>query len=98
MRYKSEFGFHTPDRTKETLQRVVKETSIDFYDSSWHNDLVDSIEYEYEADEYYKIFIPNAKETNEEKEMFAEYVLVTVDDETLFDNIEDLINYLNTIK
>ena len=41
--YGNNFGFHNPQMTEKSINKINKECFFKFEDSSWHNDLVDSI-------------------------------------------------------
>jgi hypothetical protein len=40
----TKYGFHNPKITEKTLLRIKEKCTLPFYDSSYKNDLVDSVE------------------------------------------------------
>jgi hypothetical protein len=97
--YGNKFGFHSPKRTEKALSKMQKETKIDFYDSSYKNDLCDSIEHEYSDDKFLKIFIPNSKKSNEDKEQFNTYFVSSEDlgIEEFFSTLKEVILFILNI-
>ena len=99
--YKCEFGYHTPKKTKKVLNFFAKKCALDFVDSSWHNDLMDSIHHEIicEGDihEFYEVYIPNSKENDYEQEKFNSYLVLDENQEHLFESksIKKVVKFLN---
>jgi len=79
-RYKTVFGYHTPEQSKVYFDRITKEVpALKLTDSSWHNDTCDSV-----SSDTIKVFFPNIGEEpqaeNDEK-LFHVYDLQN--DETM---------------
>lgn len=90
---------HSPELTPKFLEQFNKECKLQFYDSSWHNDLVDSIG----ANNYHiQIWMPNSAEFNPDEELFNTFSILigeTQDEADLeTDNINEAIKYLNDLK
>lgn len=82
---------HTPQATAEALKFLTDKTNIEFYDSSYKNDLLDSIEVEVSEDVFLKIFIPNSTEDDEASELFNKYfVTFNGEDLKIFESLKDL--------
>ena len=72
-RYGYEYGIHTPVNSQEIAEHICMNLmDIDFYDSSWHNDIVDSIA---TIDERIKVLFPNAFSADESQEEFADFII-----------------------
>lgn len=89
-------GYHTPSLTQQVLERVNDYTEIEFFDSSYGNDLCDSISYEIEEDNYIKIFLPNSFIDDEDSEYFVEFFILDNDQETLLKtkDLNKVIDYI----
>ena len=94
-------GFHTPKMTAQVLERVQEYTeNYDWYDSSYANDLCDSIELELSEDNFIKIMLPNSFIDDEDNELFVDFVILDNDQDTLLrttdlNKIIDYITYKN---
>lgn len=87
---------HTPKKTVEALTIFSKDCKLDFYDSSYKNDLLDSLEFEIEEDSFLKVFIPNSKNWDENAEEYNEYILTRDGEDVMMDSkIEKVIEYIN---
>jgi len=97
-RYGQKLGFHTPIMTEQNKFNIEAETGIKFLDSSWHNDLCDSIANE---DLNIQIFLPNSDVEDLNNEQFNTYTIVSFDGQVqheekqyTFEEIVDIINKL----
>lgn len=98
-RYGNKYGFHSPKTTEKTFLKVNEQTPYEFYDSSYKNDIVDSLEYEKkEADTYIKIYIPNSTVEDENKELFNKYLIIDEIYEPIFESksLNEVISFLNS--
>ncbi len=98
-RYNNEYGFHTPQMTKQIIEYVNKETPILWYDNSWHNDVVDSIEYEISKDNMISIMLPNSFLFDIDQELFNTFTIIDLNQDVLFQStdINEIVEYINTI-
>ncbi len=90
-------GFHTPNLTKQVLERVQEYTeNYDWYDSSYGNDLCDSIELELSEDNFIKIMLPNSFIDDEDSELFVEFFILDNNQDTLFmsSDFNKVIDYI----
>ncbi len=90
-------GFHTPSLTKQVLERVQEYTeNYDWYDSSYGNDLCDSIELELSEDNFIKIMLPNSFIDDEDSELFVEFFILDNDQNTLLmsRDLSKVIDYI----
>lgn len=92
-------SIHSPKRTHRALKKVNKNLPFEFYDSSYKNDLCDSLEYEYSEDKFLKIFVPNSKKDNEAKEQFNTYFVSSEDlgIEEFFSTLKKVILFILNI-
>tara|TARA_R110001592_G_scaffold18431_1_gene76458 strand:+ start:1310 stop:1606 length:297 start_codon:yes stop_codon:yes gene_type:complete len=92
--YGNNFGFHNPQMTEKSINKINNECFFKFEDSSWHNDLVDSIS---NQETELKIMLPNSEVTNEDNEEFNTFSLINKDGDELFvtENVNSLIRYIN---
>jgi len=92
-------SIHSPQTTHIALTKINAELNIQFYDSSYGNDLCDSLEHEYTEDKFLKVFIPNSKENDPDRELFNDYFVVCegLKIEQFFTELSDVIDYLKTI-
>lgn len=97
-RYGQKFGIHSPTMTEQNKFNIEAKTGIKFLDSSWHNDLCDSIANE---ELNIQIFLPNSDVEDFDNEQFNSYSIVSFDgqvqhEETqyTFEEIVDIINKL----
>tara|TARA_R100000935_G_scaffold28816_1_gene49190 strand:- start:739 stop:1035 length:297 start_codon:yes stop_codon:yes gene_type:complete len=92
--YGNKFGFHNPQMTEKSINKINKKCCFKFEDSSWHNDLVDSLSNE---DNEIIIMLPNSKVTNVDNEEWNTFSLINQDGDELFstENIDCLIRYIN---
>lgn len=77
-RYGQKLGFHTPMMTEQNKFNIEMATEVKFIDSSWHNDLCDSIANE---DLNIQIFLPNSDVEDFNNEQFNSYSIVSFDGE-----------------
>jgi len=92
-------SIHSPKRTKRVLKMLNKNLPFEFYNSSYKNDLCDSLEFEYLDDKFLKVFVPNSKKDNEAKEQFNTYIIISEDlgIEEFFRTLEEVILFISTI-
>ena len=112
--YGNRAGVHTPNATTEVLQHLEWECQQhQFTDSSWGNDVCDSIMVDNlsceESIKEFKIFIPNSLINDESNERYSYYYISCCVDgyETrssdqnplgvCLDHIDDVVKYLNNI-
>ena len=91
-------GYHTPKMTEEVLKRVQEYTeNHDWYDSSYGNDLCDSIELEIANDNFIKIMLPNSFIDDEDSEYFVDFVILDNNQDTLLrtKDLNKVIDYIN---
>jgi len=100
-RYGIKFGFHTPKLSELNKKLIESRTKLKFIDSSWHNDLCDSIANE---ELNIQIFLPNSDVEDLDRELFSTYSIVSLDGTTDYYQFEDkqytieeLIQFINTI-
>jgi hypothetical protein len=88
-RYNNVVGYYNPKETERVQKKVNSECVLQFDDTSWHNDEVDSLHCELENHTYFALYLPH--------EEFKEYFLTNeVNDELLLtESLEEVINYLN---
>ena len=98
-RYGNNFGFHSPKKTEKTLLKVNSKCKIEFYDSSYKNDVLDSIEHEISEDNFLKVFIPNSKKDDEARELFNKYAIIK-EGNILFESkkLKKLIKFINNLE
>ncbi len=89
-------GYHTPKLTEQVLERVNDYTEIEFFDSSYGNDLCDSISYEIEEDNHIKIMLPNSFIDDEDSEYFVDFVILDNNQDTLLrtKDLNKVIDYI----
>lgn len=89
-------GYHTPKLTEQVLERVNDYTEIEFFDSSYGNDLCDSISYEIEEDNHIKIMLPNSFIDDEDSEYFVDFVILDNNQNTLLrtKDLNKVIDYI----
>ena len=92
--YGNNFGFHNPQMTEKSINKINKECCFKFEDSSWHNDLVDSLLNE---ENQLQIMLPNAEVTNVDNEEFNTFSLINQEGDELFstEDVDFLIRYIN---
>jgi len=100
-RYGQQYGFHTPKRTKNNFLNIVRRTTMEWVDASWHNDLCDSMHYcllETETEHIYiEIFLPNSENQDENNEEFNGFTLTNEKNEILLETEDrvELCDYIN---
>jgi hypothetical protein len=68
---------HTPKLTQQVLERVQEYTeNYDWFDSSYGNDLCDSISLQIDKDNCIKILLPNSFIDDEDSEYFTDFVMI----------------------
>lgn len=90
-------GYHTPKLTVQVLERVQEYTeNYDWYDSSYGNDLCDSIELEISEDNFIKIMLPNSFIDDEDSELFVDFSILDNDQDTLLmsSDFNKVIDYI----
>ena len=85
-RYGKKFGFHTPKLSELNKNLIESRTKLKFIDSSWHNDLCDSIANE---ELNIQIFLPNSDIEDLDRELFSTCSIVSFDGETDYSQFED---------
>ena len=96
--YNYVFGFHTPERSERLSNLIKEKTSIKWEDSSWHNDMCDSMEHDIIKDKnVIKLFIPNSDITDHENEKWSCFSLQDQEQVELLltEDIEEVIKYIN---
>jgi hypothetical protein len=68
--YGNKFGYHTPNKSEKYAQEFWFYIKEDFVDSSWHNDLCDSL---WSEDLDISIMFPNSEKSNPEEEEFKNF-------------------------
>jgi hypothetical protein len=102
--YGNRFGVNTPIES-EKLFNLFKEKykKLELADSSWHNDLTDSIciILDEENDEYIHIFLPNSSMFDIEEELYNTFVISYdvkgKNKEYLANSMYDMINDLEKV-
>lgn len=98
--YGNEFGFHSPKKTKQAFEALTL-AGFECEDTSWHNDLCDSISFK---NKQCYLYIPNAEVSDFENEEFATYNVCPLDEEGgliepycgwMFNTIEEVIECIN---
>ena len=94
--YGNQFGFHTPELSLETSRKLIEALKGDFEDSSWHNDLADSISSNSMG---IKIFLPNSTDQHDEESYWTNYTVVYEDwtDES-FSNPAEVIRKIKSLR
>lgn len=87
-------GFHTPQMSEENKNLIESMTKVKFLDSSWHNDLCDSIANE---ELNIQIFLPNSDVEDFDNEQFNTYTIVSFDGEKEYPQYADNLYTLNEI-
>jgi len=92
-------SIHSPQTTDIALTKINAELDIQFYDSSYKNDLCDSLEHEYTEDKFLKVIIPNSIENDPDRGLFDEYLVVNTGfmEGQFFAELSDVIDYLKDI-
>lgn len=75
-RYGKKFGFHTPQMSVQNKDLIESMTKVKFIDTSWHNDLCDSIANE---ELNIQIFLPNSDIEDFDRELFSTCSIVSFD-------------------
>ena len=99
--YGKKFGFHTPKLSELNKNLIESLTKVKFIDSSWHNDLCDSIASE---ELNIQIFLPNSDIEDFDRELFSTCSIVFYDGKTDYSPYEDkqftvneIVDIVNTI-
>jgi hypothetical protein len=98
--YGTKFGFHTPQMSEQNKDLIESMTKIKFIDTSWHNDLCDSI-----ANEQFniQIFLPNSDIEDFDKELFNTFTIVLYDSSDYCEyegnlyNLNEIVDIINTL-
>ena len=79
-RYGNEYGYHNPILTELLFTRIAREVDVEWVDSSWHNDQVDSMEYHPSegGKKYVQVFLPNSVVDDQDNEEFNTFTVVWV--------------------
>lgn len=95
-RYNNEYGFHTPNLTKELCLYINQKTNMEWLDNSWHNDLVDSLYYETNEGEQFYIMLPNGFIQDEDEELFNYFTILDDNHNELIvsTNVDEIIKYI----
>jgi hypothetical protein len=91
-------GIHTPKKSEEYFYTIIGGTNLNFEDTSWKNDLCDSI-----GNEKYYIMFPNSNNDNPGNEEFNKFILSSEYGEIqnpylVTKNILEIIKYINKNK
>ena len=75
MAYKNEFGFgfHTPKRSAENAKRIERAIPGRWIDSSWHNDVADSMTLDLANGGHLQVFLPNSQKDDASSELFSNF-------------------------
>ncbi len=92
-RYGKKVGYHSPILTELVLEKINKESTRFFEDSSWHNDNGDSLHCELESEphRYIEVYLPS----KEEHEGFFFVTNEDRDELLISENINEVIVFLN---
>jgi hypothetical protein len=98
-RYKNKFGYHTPKFSEKLYNRIAHATSVEWFDSSWHNDTVDSMcfsKLESGNDEI-RIMLPNSIIWDADQEEYNRFMIVDCLSRPLLDteDIYEAIDFVN---
>tara|TARA_R110000751_G_scaffold62_1_gene273 strand:- start:3451 stop:3975 length:525 start_codon:yes stop_codon:yes gene_type:complete len=88
-------GLHTPQMTSQLLEMFNKDTNQCWYDNSYGNDLVDSIEFEVTADKMIIVMLPNSFVDKSEDELFNTF---SITDNDFADNHFISTDYAEVVK
>ena len=98
-RYGKKFGFHTPQMSEQNKDFIESMTKVKFIDTSWHNDLCDSIANE---ELNIQIFLPNSDIEDFHRELFNTFCIASLDGEREYPqyegNLYTLDELVNPIK
>ena len=103
-RYENEYGCHTPNASKECYDYIVNRMdneNLNWTDSSWHNDLCDSMECTLveTADEhkFIQIMFPNSFIDDDANEFFTTFTIIDEQQEQLVhtSDINKVIDFIN---
>ena len=90
---------HTIEQSEFILKQLEISTGFYFEDSSWKNDLCDSVSY----GEQIKIMFPNSTVNSEDEELFSTFTFkyedhsnLGCDFEEIFDSLAELIDFITT--
>jgi len=77
-RYGNEYGYHNPILTELLFRRIAKEVDVEWIDTSWHNDQVDSMEYHplEGVDKYIQVYLPNSVVNDQDTEEFNDFTVL----------------------
>ena len=90
-------GYHTPSLTQQVLERVQEYTDNEsWFDSSYGNDLCDSISLKIAQDNHVKIMLPNSFIDDEDSEYFVDFVILDNNQDTLLrtKDLNEVIDYI----
>jgi hypothetical protein len=100
-RYKNTFGYHTPNFSEKLFNRINKDTSVEWEDSSWHNDIVDSMSFSKleSGNDEIRIMLPNSIMWEPNDEEFNRFMIVDHMCNTLIDteDIYEVIDFVNAM-
>ena len=97
--YRNTFGYHNPKKTEKTLLKFNSKCKLKFYDSSYKNDLLDSIEHEIKEDVFLQVYVPNSKKNDGVKDLYNKYLIVK-DNDILYKSkkLKKVIKFINDLK
>jgi len=88
-------GLHTPQMTSQLLEMFNRDTNQCWYDNSYGNDLVDSIEFEVNENLMIIIMLPNSFVDKSEDELFNSF---SITDNDFADNHFISTDYAEVVK
>ena len=88
---------HTPNLTKQVLEKMNSYTDLKWYNSSYINDECDSIEHEISEDNFISIMLPNSFIDDADKGYFVDFLIRDTNQDILFvsRDLNEIINYIN---
>ena len=98
-----EYKHHNPKLYKPLMKELLEGLGCNWYDSSYGNDLVASISLNTSEEDCMKIFLPNSKIHDEDKEDFSTYVirkniLAQCEELIICKSVEEVIKKIKEIK
>ncbi len=100
--YHNIIGYHTPIESERHFNTITEATKIEYLDSSWHNDLCDSMLFYLDESEekFIEIYLPNSIEDSQENEEFNTFQITDETREELFltTDINEVIKFIKDNK
>ncbi len=96
--YGNKIGYHNPELSEKSFNKIQNDTGLNWDDCSWHHDLCDSIIHVIEPEKkFISVYIPNSKVFDIDNEKFNTYCVLDEWQSELLntENIEKVISFIN---